>query len=411
MLIAAYFLPLITLFVGLRAQAIGTRLGLVDYPGGHKTHSTPTPLVGGFAVALPLLIYCALFLWTNPEIDIHVALIIGVGGALLLGFVDDRVTLSSRLRLIAGMTIALASLAFTPALVVKHFDFTFLSEVIALHSFSVAFSVLVIVGMMNAINMADGIDGLVCGLCLIWSLFLLFYAPPGIAFIVLLLAICLLMTLLFNLAGKLFLGDSGSYSSGMAISLLTIYTYNMSGGALHADAVVVWFIIPVLDCLRLMAVRTIQRRSPTSPDTNHLHHRLQRLLPSWGVLFSYWALVAVPGALAIAIPSLAPAMVLAVSGIYLGLIVLTSEWFAGRLRGSAASELFRAARRLGPAVGSPASSATPVNASSVKPSSSPSKKALETGYGGRLYIAGPIIGERINAAARAGAAQREGFIR
>jgi UDP-GlcNAc:undecaprenyl-phosphate GlcNAc-1-phosphate transferase len=322
---AVYLLPVIALLVGFRAKAIGTRLGVMDYPGGHKTHGTPTPLVGGFAVTLPALIYSALFLWVHPESKVHAALVVCVGGAFLLGLVDDRVTLSSRLRLIAGTAIALASLAITPAFVVESFDFTFLSEAIALQPFSVVFSVLVIVGMMNAINMADGIDGLVCGLCLIWSLFLLFYAPPGIAFIVLLLAVCLLMTLLFNLGGKLFLGDSGSYSAGLAISLLTIYTYNTSGGALHADAVVAWFIVPVLDCLRLMAVRTIQRRSPTSPDTNHLHHRLQRIMPRSPAVVFYWVLVAVPGAIAIARPSLTLTAVLVVTSIYLSLLVLTSE--------------------------------------------------------------------------------------
>ena len=102
--------------------------------------------------------------------------------------------------------------------------------------------------------------------------------------------VCLLVTLIFNLRGKLFLGDSGTYATSLTIGLLTVYTYNMTDGRLYADAVVAWFIVPVIDCLRLMAVRALQRRSPMSPDTNHLHHRLQRLIPKRWVVPSHLGL-------------------------------------------------------------------------------------------------------------------------
>ena len=49
----------------------------------------------------------------------------------------------------------------------------------------------------------------------------------------------------------------------------------------NADAVVAWFIVPVIDCLRLMAGRALQRRSPMTPDTDHLHHRLQKIMPKF----------------------------------------------------------------------------------------------------------------------------------
>jgi UDP-GlcNAc:undecaprenyl-phosphate GlcNAc-1-phosphate transferase len=367
-------LPLVSLVICLRAQAISTWLGVIDHPDGtRKTHSAATPLVGGLAVTAPILLACAQLLWGNPDSAVALSLMIAVGGAFLLGFFDDRKPLPVSVRFLAVIALVLVSLAIVPAFVVAHFNFSFLGEAIQLHSFSVIFTVLVAVGMLNAMNMADGVNGLLCGLCLIWSVFLLFYAPPHITPILVLLAVCNFVTMIFNLRGRLFLGDSGAYASGMAISLLTIYVYNTTNGTLHADVVLVWFIVPVLDCLRLIVTRISERRSPASPDTNHLHHRLQRLSPRWAALFQYWALVAVPGAFAIAMPSLAPAMVLTVLGLYLGLLVLTSEWFVGRLRGTAGSEPTRAAPRLGPADGSPASSARPLRASPATPSSSPSE--------------------------------------
>jgi UDP-GlcNAc:undecaprenyl-phosphate GlcNAc-1-phosphate transferase len=409
MSMAYIFLPLVSLVVGFRARAIGTWLGVVDHPDiDRKTHSSATPLVGGLAITAPFLMASAQQLWEGPDSSVSSALMIAVGGAFLLGFFDDREPLPASFRFLATIVLVLVSLIIVPTFMVANFDFSFLREAIPLHSFSVIFTVLVVVGMMNAVNMADGMNGLVCGLCLIWSVFLLFYAPPQVAPILMVLAICLFVTMVFNLRGLLFLGDSGAYASGIAISLLMIHTYNTTSGTLHADVVVVWFIVPVLDCLRLIITRISEHRSPGSADADHLHHRLQNLLPRWGALFSYWALVAVPGALVIAMPSLAPAMVLAVFGIYLGVLVLTSAWVAGRLRGRAVSKLFRAAPRPGVAGGLPASSTTPVKASPAKLSSSPSERRSKPGA-----AEGDISLDRSVSASkpRRGTARKEGFVR
>ena len=331
MAVAGYILPAISLIVGLNAWAIGTSLGVIDYPlRGHKTHQEPTPLVGGIAVALPFLTYCMLSWWTQPESVGHAVFGFAIGAAFALGFLDDRKHLPSFVRLMSVVVLTLIVFSMMPGFVVREFDFTFLAQPILLAPFSVAFSVLVVVGMVNAINMTDGMNGLACGLGLIWSLFLLFYAPSEISELVALLALCLFITLLFNLKGRLFLGDSGSYTVGLAISLLTIYTYNASGGALHADVVVAWFIVPVIDCLRLMAVRASKRQSPMLADNDHLHHRLQRIMPASGALITYWMLVAIPGAVALAFSAITLYAVLAVVGVYAGLLLMTAQPFRAR---------------------------------------------------------------------------------
>ncbi len=317
--------------VGLRARAIGRWLSVIDQPGRHhKTHDSPMPLVGGIAVALPVLTYCFLSLWKYPDILINAALIIAMGGGFLMGFLDDRRSLAPLFKLLFGTALVFTSLFVLPALVVEQFDFSFLREPIPLAPFAIALSVLVVVGMMNAINMLDGMNGLAIGLCLIWTLFLLIYAPPEIFTLLVLLSLCLLVSLVFNLAGKLFLGNSGSYALGLAVALLTIYTYNKSAVRLPADVVVVWFIVPVLDCLRIMLTRALQGRSPMSADTDHLHHRLQRWLPKRWVVISIWALVAIPGLAAMVVPSWALVAVLATTGVYAGLVVLSSDRLTAR---------------------------------------------------------------------------------
>ena len=92
--------------------------------------------------------------------------------AFALGFLDDRKHLPSFVRLMIVVVLTLIVFSMKPGFVVRYFDFTFLAQPILLAPFSVAFSVLVVVGMVNAINMTDGMNGLACGLGLIWSLFL-----------------------------------------------------------------------------------------------------------------------------------------------------------------------------------------------------------------------------------------------
>ena len=86
--------------------------------------------------------------------------------------------------------------------------------------------------------------------------------------------------------------------------VLTLHVYAVGFEELHADVIALWFLIPIVDALRLMAARLIAGNSPFAADRNHFHHLLQELLPwHWGWrLGLYLGLVAVPGALAISYP-------------------------------------------------------------------------------------------------------------
>ena len=142
------------------------------------------------------------------------------------------------------------------------------------------------------------------GLCLIWCTVLLDEAPLEIQPLLIVLALGLVIALIFNLRERLFLGDSGVYALSIFIGLLAIYSYIARYPQLPAETVMIWFLIPVLDCLRLMAKRVFKGRSPLSADKDHLHHLLLSVMPYKWALISYLLLVGIPSVLAVVLPRL-----------------------------------------------------------------------------------------------------------
>jgi UDP-GlcNAc:undecaprenyl-phosphate GlcNAc-1-phosphate transferase len=108
----------------------------------------------------------------------------------------------------------------------------------------------------------------------------------------------LLVLFVFNLRGRLFLGDGGAYGIAAAIGLLAIMVYNTPGPhslrAISADELVLLFLAPVADSFRLSYKRLRQGRSPMSADRDHLHHHLLDKFGWPAGLFMYWLLALLP---------------------------------------------------------------------------------------------------------------------
>jgi UDP-N-acetylmuramyl pentapeptide phosphotransferase/UDP-N-acetylglucosamine-1-phosphate transferase len=133
----------------------------------------------------------------------------------------------------------------------------------------------------------------------------------------------LMILLLYNVAGALFLGDAGSYAIGGTIGILMIYVYQSADGALPMINVVLWLLVPVADCLRVMASRALQGHSPLVADKNHLHHRLTRQW-RWPICLAiYLAIVIIPGLIGALWPSLGFAMIVLTLSCYGGLLALS----------------------------------------------------------------------------------------
>ena len=300
--VAAAVSALISVF----ARPISERLGVLDAPDGQrKIHPAVTPLAGGLAIGLPTLLALFHGALTTAFLPLYLAVAVAGLACLLLGLLDDRAHIRPTYRLLLSLLMALAILEVVPALLVTFLHFSFLGQVVFLDEFALIFTAVCIVGLQNAVNMADGKNGVVIGLCLFWCLDLLLFAPDHMRPVLLALGAALVATLAFNLRGRLFLGDSGSYSLSFIFALLTIYVYDIAFTTLPADLVALWFMIPVIDCLRVMAVRVGRGRSPFASDRSHLHHVLYHRMPwRWGLLV-YLGLAGLPGLLASVAPNTA----------------------------------------------------------------------------------------------------------
>jgi UDP-GlcNAc:undecaprenyl-phosphate/decaprenyl-phosphate GlcNAc-1-phosphate transferase len=155
---------------------------------------------------------------------------------------------------------------------------------------SYLFSLIVVLGITNAFNLIDGLDGLAGSLSLFASLLyaLLFYVLVGnensqYVLVCLSLAGALIGFLKYNFhKAEIFMGDTGSLISGFIIAFLAIKIvmipteFNLAKYSLPALAIAP-IIIPIADTLRVFLIRVLASSSPFSPDNNHLHHRLLEL--------------------------------------------------------------------------------------------------------------------------------------
>ena len=279
LLVGTYLLTM-ALTLSLRPLAYAT--GLIDYPGGRKTHGNPTPMTGGLGIYLGLLSISIL----SPVLMAQYQVLLLLSGlVLIIGIVDDMYDIRASVRLVCHATAALAMAVFADVKLETFGDLLF-SGPILLGTLSLPLTAFATVGVINAVNMSDGLDGLSSGLVTIALGFLSLSALVADAESVLsfsqLLGVTLIafLTLNFRMLWKksalVYLGDAGSTLLGFMLAWLLIAS-SQGSKAFIAPVYALWFFaVPLIDTVSLLIRRPLQGKSPFSPGTDHLHHRLQR---------------------------------------------------------------------------------------------------------------------------------------
>jgi len=309
------------------AHRIGAALGVMDHPDQiRKRHLKVTPLVGGLAVMVPLLIWtgAALTLGKGSSERLEIAILLCGAGATLLGYTDDQTSTSPSSRLLSLILLTVIALVIAPQLLPAHLVFGFAPSLSLAPWAAYGLITIAMAGFVNAVNMADGQNGIVTGMFVIWSTCLMVVTDGGFAHDlsrVLLAASAL--AFFFNMAGKVFLGDGGTYGVTFVFGLLAIAVHN--AGVVPAATIGVWFFIPIMDCVRLIVSRVMNGRSPSHGDRNHFHHRLQARVGRSRGLILYLGAVGTSSLVAAFFPRLSILGILVLVIFYVSLARIDSE--------------------------------------------------------------------------------------
>jgi len=268
LLLAGLFTPLF--------RRIAQRLKLMDCSGGRKWHGTPIPSVGGLIIISSIILPLLLFSELTPTM---IGLIVGGGLIIGLGIIDD----------IKGVRyyfkFAVQFLAVVLFLVISGHQakpFTIVGFTLDLGYLYYPLIVIWMTGIMNAINLIDGLDALAGGVSFIilavFSLLLYLGGHTGGFLVSIIMAGATLGFLRGNLPpARVFLGDTGSLFLGFIIGSLSVICGVQNGDAYLVTVPVLVLSLPVLDTLYVMTYRISQNKNPFLSDRNHIHHVLLRL--------------------------------------------------------------------------------------------------------------------------------------
>jgi UDP-GlcNAc:undecaprenyl-phosphate GlcNAc-1-phosphate transferase len=199
---------------------------------------------------------------------------------ILIMMIDDLYTIRASLRLFFQSIIAITMIVLSGETISNLGNLFGDGDIIISEPLSIIFTVFCIVGIMNAYNMSDGLNGICASFGLIPLIFIGFSGPVHYGTIILMGV--LLGFLAYNLGwlGKkrrAFLGDSGSNSIGFAVAVLCIYYsqgYSASGYIINPITSLWLVAIPLLDCLGVIISRAIKGVMPFRPGRDHFHHKL-----------------------------------------------------------------------------------------------------------------------------------------
>ncbi len=254
------------------------KIGAIDVPkDSRRVHKKPIPRLGGLAIFFGFLISILFFAKLDTQMR---GFLIGSLLIVIVGIIDDVKQLRASVKLVAQVVAAVIVALSDIRIIAVSVPYMFSDVgILPLGSLSIPITILWIVGVTNAVNLIDGLDGLAVGVSSIATFSLFFIAilagEPTVAILTAALAGACLGFLPYNFnPAKIFMGDTGSMFLGYALSVICIE------GLFKGYAIISFIIpflilgLPIFDTLSAI-VRRIKNKQPImSPDRGHLHHRL-----------------------------------------------------------------------------------------------------------------------------------------
>lgn len=258
---------------------ITEKLNLIDYPDKkRKLHKKKTPLIGGLIIFLCFVYLIVIDQLFSINSNFILKLIFILSPIFIIGLLDDIHNFSPTNKTISLSLLILLFLYFDKQFLLKELYFDDFKKIYLLNDlFSYFITTFCLLLLINAFNMTDGINGLAHSILFLWLIILIILFNLNITFYF--FALIIFLSFLLNYQGKYFLGNSGSLFLSSFIGLLTIYLYNSNlnfRNLINVEKIILIFLIPGLDMLRLFILRISNNKSPFSGDINHFHHYLVR---------------------------------------------------------------------------------------------------------------------------------------
>ncbi len=260
------------------------RFGFTDAPNHRKLHKKPIPVIGGIAVIL--ISCCSALLSSDIRLFVLHNRVIAIALLTLgiVGILDDKIGLSAKVRFLIQLASSFA-IAYAGTRIQSLYGFLGIGVLPLFAQY--ALTIILVTGITNSFNLMDGIDGL-AGVVASVNIFILATIAIANQFYILALVLAVILGSLlafikFNWSpAKTFMGDAGSLFLGFVMSVIAIKLINEtfitdSNASSYNPLVTLFtacFMIPVIDTLRVFAMRIRYGRSPFIADKTHLHHKL-----------------------------------------------------------------------------------------------------------------------------------------
>ncbi len=256
---------------------ISKLINIYDIPGERKNHKKPVATLGGLIVFFNYLyVYFFSHLIQSDLFSNNIIFISFTSLIFIIGFIDDKINLSPKLKFPLFILIILIHLFLENKFLINSLDLEFLKLEVNFNIYqSYFFTLLCILLFMNASNLYDGIN-LQFGLYLIIIISYLIYKNPGADYLKLLI-LPIIFFLYLNYNDKCFFGDSGTLFTSYFLSFIII-DQNKNLNILSVSEILLLMIIPGIDMLRLFLVRLSAGKNPFIGDRDHLHHYLLKKL-------------------------------------------------------------------------------------------------------------------------------------
>ncbi len=260
--------------------SLAHKVKALDIPkDNRRMHKKPTPLIGGLAIFYGFIVSVLCFAVLDREIA---GILVGSTIIVIVGIIDDITDMKAIIKLLCQ--IIAAAIVVYSGVRIEHFANPLSvwigpPYIVLNYWVSVAVTIFWIVGVCNAINLLDGLDGLAVGVSSISSVcmlaFTLISKSSNVAVLAAAVAGACIGFLPYNFnPAKIFMGDTGALFLGFILGCISIQGFLKLSAIISFAIPILLLGLPIFDTLIAIFRRVLTGRSPMSPDRGHLHHRL-----------------------------------------------------------------------------------------------------------------------------------------